>query len=151
MAWSETMPQAEDRTLGIGEARERARFRKRNLVIGAIFAAGLFSGFYVGQAESARIWEGGAGAWSPIVSLVIACVYLIAVIGGSLALQGSLDELERRNAYEATSVASAVFITLYPLWFVLWKGGFVVEPIHWVVFSAFWLTLAAAQLWYRFR
>jgi hypothetical protein len=30
-------------------------------------------------------------------------------------------------------------------------GGFVAEPVHWMLFVLFWLSLALAALWYRFR
>jgi hypothetical protein len=142
---------APDDAPGPGEARERARFRRRSVVIGAIFTAGLFSGFYVGHEEADALFHGGDAAWSPTVSLILVAVYLIAVGGGSLLLQNSMDELEKHNSYKAATVAAAVYIILYPVWFVLWKGGLVPEPVHWVVFVAFWLSLCAATLWYRFR
>lgn len=136
---------------GPGEARERARFRRRNIVFGAIFVAGLFSGFYIGHQEAERVFAGGEGPWSPTVALVLAGTYLLAIVAGSLLLQGSMDELERHNGYKAGTFAAAVYIVLYPIWFLLWKGGFVAEPIHWVVFVIFWLSLLAGHLWYRFR
>jgi hypothetical protein len=142
---------APDQPLGPGEAQERARIRRRNLIIGGIFVAGLFSGFYVGHEEAEALFHGGDGAWTPTFSLILAAVYLIAILGGSLLLQDSMDELEKANSYKASAVAGAVYILLYPLWFILWKGGFVREPIHWVVFIAFWLALCVSHIWYRYR
>ena len=145
------MSKAPDVAPGPGEARERARFRKRRFVIAGIFTAGLLSGFYIGHQEAEALFHGGDGAWSPTVALVLAAVYLLAVLGGALVLQGQMDEVERANGYKAAALAGAVYIIVYPLWFVLWKGGFVGEPIHWVLFVAFWLSLCLGQLWYRFR
>jgi hypothetical protein len=34
---------------------------------------------------------------------------------------------------------------------MLWKGGHVPEPHHGALFMAFWLCLAGASAWYRFR
>ena len=140
-----------DRMPGPGEARERARLRRRLAIIGTVVVAGFFSGVYVGYGEAGAIFHGGDGPWSPVVSLVLAGVYLAAIVIGGVALQADMDELDRDTSYKATAVAGAVYITLYPLWFLLWKGGFVREPIHWLVFIAFWASLAAAHLWYRFR
>jgi hypothetical protein len=140
-----------DAASGLGEARERARLRKRTIVFGAIFAAGLIGGFYVGFQEAGRVLHGGDGAWSPAVALVLAGLYLTAIVAGSLLLQVSMDELERHNGYKAGTFAAAVYIVVYPIWFLLWKGGFVAEPIHWLVFIIFWLALLAGHLWYRFR
>lgn len=133
-----------------GEAREAARRRKRGLVIGALFVAGLFTGFYVGHQEAETFFDGGS-FWSPTVSLVLAGIYLVALIGGSLVLNGVMDEHERHRGYKTASLAGAVYLTVYPLWFLLWKGGFAPEPIHWLLFVLFWLSLALGTLWYRFR
>jgi hypothetical protein len=62
-----------------------------------------------------------------------------------------MDEVERQRSYKAGSLAGATLIVVYPVWFLLWKGGFVVEPIHWVLFVLFWLGLAFGMIWYKYR
>ena len=150
-AWDETMARPDQAGAGPGEARERARSRKRNIVLGLLFLAGLLSGLYVGHQEGEALFAGGDGAWSPALSLALAGIFLVAVIGGSLLLQSSLDELDRLNSYKAATVAGGFYTIAYPLWFVLWKGGLVREPVHWLVFVGFVATLCAAHLWFRFR
>jgi hypothetical protein len=135
---------------GIGERRERAARLRRNAVIGILFVAGLVTGFYVGYQDGhARLGLGGS--WSPTLALVLVAIYLTAVVGGGLLLNGSFDEVDRQRGYKAASFAGAVYITVYPVWFLLWKGGLAAEPIHWVAFAIFWLSLALASIWYRFR
>jgi hypothetical protein len=135
---------------GAGEAREAAMRRTRRLTLGVLFVAGLMTGFYVGRNEAAAELD-GSSFWSPTVSLALAGLYLVAMFGGSLALNRVMDEHERFRSYKAASLAGAIYVTVYPLWFLLWKGGFVAEPIHWVLFILFWLGLAVGQIWYRFR
>lgn len=145
------MPRRPEMERGPGELREATVRRRRMIVTGVLFAAGLFSGIYVGYQEAGAAFHGGPGAWSPTVALLLAAVYFLAIVGGSLLLHSAIDEVERQASYKAVSFAGAVYILVYPLWFLLWKGGFVAEPVHWVLFSLFWLSLAAATLFYRFR
>lgn len=134
---------------GAGEAREAAMRRTRRLTLGALFVAGLVTGFYIGHNEADAL-DGGS-FWSPTVSLALAALYVVAMVGGTLVLNRVMDEHERFRSYKAASLAGAIYVTVYPLWFLLWKGGFVPEPIHWVLFILFWLGLAVGQIWYRFR
>jgi hypothetical protein len=135
---------------GEGERADSARRRKRALVIAVLFAAGLFSGFYVGKTDPHSLFNSEA-SWNPGVSLLLTAVFLLVIVGGSIALHGNTDEVERQGQYKAVALAAAVYMLLYPSWFMLWKGGHVPEPSHGIVFIAFWLSLACASLWYRFR
>jgi hypothetical protein len=135
---------------GPGEQRERAVRRRRLMIFAALAVVGGFSGFYVGFYEAQAFLDGGT-AWSPTLALVLVALFLVAMIGGSILLKDSMDEVERFASYKAVAFAGAVYILVYPLWFLLWKGGFVGEPIHWVLFALFWLSLALSTLWYRFR
>ncbi len=139
-----------DVPLGEGESRERAARRARYGIKGALFVTGLAVGLYIG-----RIAMGGefdfAAPWPPAAALGVAAIYLFALIAASLFISRRMDELERSRAYRAAAVAGNVYLLVYPTWFALWKGGFVAEPIHWALFILFWLSLALATLWYRFR
>jgi hypothetical protein len=85
------------------------------------------------------------------VAAALAGIYLIAVIGGGILLNTVMDEVERQRGYKAVSFAGTVLMVVYPTWFLLWRGSFVAEPVHWMLFLLFWLSLALATLWYRFR
>jgi hypothetical protein len=136
---------------GEGERRDSARRRKRWVIVVALAVAGFVPGLYLGKNHGAALAEGGSALWSPTLSMALAGLYLAAVVGGGLLLRGVTDEVERQNGYKAASFAGMALMLVYPVWFLLWKGGFVHEPIHWVLFVIFWLSLVLASLWYRFR
>jgi hypothetical protein len=136
--------------LGEGERRERGARRTRFAVKAGLFATGLFTGLYVGGNFVGRGFD-FSGPWSPLAAAVIAAVYLAAMGVGSLLMSRQMDELERFRGYKAAAAAAAAYVLVYPVWFALWKGGFVPEPVHWMLFLLFWLSLALATLWYRFR
>jgi protein-S-isoprenylcysteine O-methyltransferase Ste14 len=136
---------------GEGERRDSARRRKKWLIVAALAVAGAVPGFYIGLQHGKAVAESRPFVWSPTFALVFAGIYLLAVIGGGLLLGRYIDEVERQRSYQAVSFAGLALMVVYPTWFLLWKGGFVPEPIHWVLFVLFWLSLALASLWYRFR
>ncbi|HEX8225833.1 MAG TPA: hypothetical protein VF605_18655 [Allosphingosinicella sp.] len=136
--------------LGEGERRERGARRTRFGVKAGLFAVGLFTGIYVGGNFVGSGFDFSA-PWSPLAAAAIALVYLAAMGIGSLLLSRHIDELERDRGYKAAAAAGAAYVLVYPAWFALWKGGFVPEPVHWLLFLLFWLSLALATLWYRFR
>jgi hypothetical protein len=135
---------------GAGERAEATRRRKKYAVLSVLFAAGLFTGLYVGRSGPHSLLDRQA-SWDPAVSLALAAIFVVAVVGGSIALHGGTDEVQRQAQYKAVTVAGGVYMLLYPAWFMLWKGGHVPEPHHAVLFVAFWLSLAGASLWYRLR
>jgi hypothetical protein len=136
---------------GEGERRDSARRRKRWLIIGSLAVAGFFPGLYLGSNDGAALTKINSETWSPTLVAVLVGLYLVAIVGGGLLLRGVTDEVERQNGYKAASFAGMALMLVYPIWFLLWRGGFVPEPIHWVLFVIFWLSLALASLWYRFR
>ena len=146
---SRAAPMAEGHR-GEGERREAATRRKRLTVIGALIASGLVVGFYVGYTDQGAMLD-REGSWSPTLSLALLAIFLTVVLGGATALESSTDELQRQVGYKAVSAAGGVYMTAYPTWFILWKGGFVPEPMHGPLFALFWVTLLLSTLWYRFR
>lgn len=136
---------------GEGERRDAERRRKRWLILAAIALFGGVPAFYVGLQQGAALAESRPLTWSPTLAAVLAGLYLAVMVGGGLLMQGVTDEIERQRGYKAASLAGMTLMLVYPVWFLLWKGGFVPEPIHWVLFALFWLSLALATLWYRFR
>ena len=150
MTMQRAAPMRDARTPGEGERAEAASRRKRFAVLSALFAAGLFTGFYIGFTDAESLFDAEA-KWSPGIALALLATFLIAMIGGSYALRDHMDEVQRQNAYKAGCFAAAFYLVAYPAWFLLWKGDFVAEPHHGIMFIAFWLSLAGASLWYRFR
>jgi hypothetical protein len=136
--------------LGEGERREAAMRRRRYQVVGALFGAGLVTGLYAGFRDGASIFE-AEGSWPPAIALVLLVIYLVVLVAGTFIMNGVMDELDRERSYKAANFAGVAFLSLYPVWFLLWKGGFVAEPSHWVMYVAFLVTLGFAALWYRFR
>ena len=132
---------------GEGERRERAARRRTWAIKGGLFAAGLAAGAYIGGTHAAHGW---AAPWSPLAALLIAGTYLAAMVAGSILLARNIDELERHRQYKVAAAAAGGYALIYPLWFALWKGGFVPEPVHWILFLLFWVILAGAALRYRF-
>ena len=140
-----------DFSAGEGERREARMRRRRYLAIGTLFVVGMVSGFYVGFNEAQALFRGGEGAWSPALSLILVAMFVIAMIGGTYILNGVMDEHERERTYKAASFGGAALLTLYPIWFLLWKGGFLPEPSHLVMYLGFLAAVLLATGWYRFR
>ena len=137
-------------SLGPGEQQERARRTRKTWIIGSTFVAGLVAGFWIGFEEADTLFSGSDG-WPPALSIFASVSYLVAAIFGGLALARQTDEFELQRQYKAVAVAALVYVLAYPVWFALWMGGLVPEPMHGVLFIAFWLSLAGAFLFYRFR
>ena len=151
MTVSGVRPMRGEAPAGEGERREAARRRKRWLIVSALAAIGFVPGLYVGFQHGAAAAQGEMPVWSPTFAAALAGLYLAALLVGTLLLNSVMDEVERQRGYKAVSFAGAALMVVYPTWFLLWKGGFVAEPVHWVLFVLFWLSLALASLWYRFR
>jgi len=136
---------------GEGERREAAMRRTRYLVIGTLFVCGLGTGFYVGFRQAGMDFHGETGFWSPAVALGLIALFVVAVAGGTWIMSGVMDELERARSYKAASLGATLFLLAYPIWYFLWKGGFVREPIHWVMYAFFVFAMLGALAWYRVR
>lgn len=136
---------------GGGERHESARRRKRWLILGALFVAGLIPGLYLGYQDGAALAESRTAIWpAPVVAALIA-LYLVAVAGGGLLLNRVADDFDRQVGYKTVSFAGTALMVVYPIWYVLWRGDLAPEPIHWVLFLFFFLSVVAAYLFYRFR
>ncbi len=133
--------------LGAGEKIERARRGRKLLIFGIVAGIGLVAGFATGARDGML----GHAAWPPALSLAIAASYLVAVVGGGIALAGHSDEVERLGQYRAAAIAGFVYMLAYPIWFALWMGALAPEPMHAMLFALFWLAWSLAFIFYRFR
>lgn len=123
--------------------------RRLKLIKALLFATGIPCGAYFGWYLSSNDFDLSA-PMSPVAALLMAATYLLANLFGWLALAKVMDEVEKTHLYKASGQAASLYLIVYPVWFLLWKGGFVIEPIHWLLFVAFWLSMAGAALYYRF-
>jgi hypothetical protein len=145
------MAKGEDaaRPIGEGERREASRRRWRYVVTGALFTTGLVIGLLIEDHEGA---SGTAiSGWTPAIALIVGAVFLAAVTIGTIVYNRITDEMERQRNARAAVIGGNAFLIGYPLWYLLWKGGFVAEPVHWIMFLAFLGSMIAGQLWYRLR
>lgn len=136
------------RQAGSGELTARRTSRNRMIIIALLFGVGLATGIAAGNHVADN---GFAGPWPPMLSIGAAVLFAVAMLVGSVAMSRVTDEVQRAQSYKAVALAGAGYMLAYPLWFLLWKGGFLVEPIHWVLFIGFWLLLAGGSIYYRFR
>ncbi|HVQ09186.1 MAG TPA: hypothetical protein VMS43_12210 [Allosphingosinicella sp.] len=135
---------------GPGERRERARRNRRLWIIAGAFAIGLVAGFASGFHDGGRPFEPGA-PWPPAMAIAIAASYLVAAVGGGILLARHTDEVALQNQYKAVAVGALCYVIAYPIWFALWMGALLPEPIHLALFILFMAATMLASLYYRFR
>jgi hypothetical protein len=133
-----------------GERLERARANRKLVLFGALFGAGLMTGFMAGYRDGA-FPLGRGDPWPAAMALGILALYLVAVIGGGIVAARHQDEFELQNQYKAVAVGAFVYVIVYPAWFILWMGALAPEPMHVVIYALFILSALAASLFYRFR
>ena len=134
-----------------GERLERAQRNRKSAIFAGLMLVGGVIGFMVGMLDGDAMLSSSSEGWPPAVSIGIAVSYLASVIGGGIALSRQIDEVERLGQYQAVAAAALTYVLVYPVWFVLWMGNLVREPMHGVLFGLFWITLFIAFLYYRFR
>lgn len=133
-----------------GEERLRQRRRRYWLIIGSLALAGFIPGLLAGYTQGEA--ELGAGAvWPAWIAILLSVIYVAAVIAGGYAMHRQMDELELRNRHKAATAAGCMLMIVYPVWFFLWMGDLAPEPIHWVLFALFYLTLIGYDLYYRYK
>ena len=137
---------------GSGERLERGRRSRKAVILGGIGLVGVATGFLAGLRDAGSMLTSGAiQSWPPAMAIGIALAFLAATIGGGLALGRQTDEYERLAQYKAAAAAGLVYMLAYPVWFALWMGDLAPEPMHAVLFGLFWLTLALALLFHKYR
>jgi hypothetical protein len=140
----------EGKRIGPGEAQEKARWRRAGFIILLCAIAGFIPGFFVGYTDVGSLFDDSTD-WPPFLAIGGAVTFLAAVLAGGFALQRQYDEMQRMMIYQATSVGASAYALGYPVWFFLWKGGFAPEPMHGILFLAFYLSLFAAATWLRLK
>ena len=136
---------------GTGEQLNRQRLRRKRIIIIGLIIVGFGSGFIVGVTEADSFFTAEGSTWPAPLAIGLAVSYLAAVIGGGIAMGRHTDEFEMATQYKAVAAAAAGYMLIYPPWFVLWMADLVREPMHGILFLVFWVSLAFASLFYRFR
>jgi hypothetical protein len=136
--------------LSPGEAAERARKQRIWTIIGGLFVAGMAVGFLTARFE---VGDGGLleANLPPTFALIAALFTGAVLIGGSLLFHRRIDEVERRHNMLAGTIGANALLVGYPIWFILWKGGWVPEPQHWMLFAMVYLVVTTTYLWSKFR
>lgn len=132
--------------LGPGERAERARRRRLGWIVGALFAAGLVTGFLMARTEGPEgLLQAAMPTW---LAVTLTGVYLSAVLIGSPLMLRHMDEHGRSEHLWFSAYGAGAFVIVYPAWFLLWKGRLVPEPHHLALFLTFY---AGALIGYGVR
>lgn len=133
-----------------GEERTRLRNRKTiMLIVAGMLLGGVIGGVAAFGTEGDFL--ASDAQWSPVAALVVAAA--IALVGPPLIYMayGTADDFELANQARGFEVGAWTFFGAYPVWFALWKGGFVPEPSHEILFAGFFIATMAGYLWQRLR
>ena len=133
-----------------GEERLKRRNRRKWILFGSLFFAGMIIGFGVSRAEDVMDFSFG-GPWPREVALATLAVFVVAIGLGSWFQHKQMDDYEREVGTKAAALAAMVILVGYPIWFLLWKASLVPEPTHIAIFIIGYLALYAGYAFYRFR
>lgn len=143
------------RQFGSG-AKVPARERKSLQLLLASFVLGLFMALILVIASPTGVESASLSILSndpidPVVALIMCAIILFVIPYGSWQWHRAVDEHER-DAYRMGAVAAAyVYMLGAPLWWFLWRGGFVPAPNGIILYDAFCLSFAAVWLWKKYR
>ncbi len=138
-----------EREIGPGERASRARSRRIMMTIGGLMLGGFVLGLIGALVENEA--PSGIGSFPPAFAIGAVLTYVLLIAGGSWRYFRSIDELERKNNYVGSIWGVNIYLTLYPSWYLLWKGGLVQEPVHEVLFVITVVATMAAYFWHKFR
>ncbi|NNC46932.1 MAG: hypothetical protein HKO13_00670 [Sphingomonas sp.] len=133
-----------------GEERLKRKTRRKWAIMGVLFVIGLVVGFTAARMEDIRGYD-FAGPWPPEIALGILAAFLVTISIGSWLQHREMDDYERDINRKAAAFAAMVILVGYPVWFLLWKAGMVIEPVHWMIFIGGYIALYAGLLFYRYR
>ena len=132
---------------GTGARAEHARSRLFWSVLGGCVLAGAIVGAVTVAATGDRVGgEMAAGG-----AIAAALIYAASILGGSWYFFRIIDEVELRDNLIAGTIATYFYGTVYPVWYLLWKGGLTVEPIHEAIFFGTVIAMTIAYLWKKLR
>ena len=136
--------------LNPGEKRVRDKRKRMWWIVGLLGLAGFIPGFLLGFTQNDELFA-PPGPWPAWIVILTVASFLVAVPLGGWLLQRNMDEMEKANHRKAAVVAATVLVIAYPVWWLLWMGATAPEPIHWVMFLAFYVSFLLSFAFYRLR
>jgi hypothetical protein len=141
--------------LGPGEARTRQRQRKQNLYIGLAAVVGGVIGFFTGffdQGDGSLF----AGDWEhlklpPALALLVAAMLLVGFLALPLYGFRMIDDYKREQNYVAFTGGCLAVLSGFPVWAVLYAGGFAPAPHAFGVFAIAFVAMMFSYLYARWR
>lgn len=138
------------REMGPGEAAE-ARSRKRwiGLLVGSLVLGGA-SGFLIAVSTGGE--AGSVDQPVPVwLAALLAAAWLAAMIYGAWYYETKVDELERNANYFGYAVGGGLVLLIYPIWYVFWWAGVVMEPSHETLIGMLLIGALAGYFWKKYR
>ncbi len=132
-----------------GEQIERAKRRRRMMVLALMALVGLAIGFAAGKLDKATV--GQVADWPEAAAIALALLYLGLLASAQWFGNRGADELERHNNTRSMMIGAYGYMAAYPVWYALWRGGFVPEPDHEILFLVFVGSMLAGAIVARFR
>jgi hypothetical protein len=132
---------------GAGERAEHARSRTFWTVLAVCGALGGIVGGAMVIGTGNRIGGDMTAGWA----IAAALLYGVGVVAASWYFFRIIDEVELRDNLIAATVAVYFYTIVYPVWYLLWKGGLIVEPIHEAIFFATLIAMTIAYFWKKLR
>ncbi|OYY89743.1 MAG: hypothetical protein B7Y45_10750 [Sphingomonas sp. 28-66-16] len=117
--------------------------------MGALAAGGFVVGLTASLVENEV--PGGVGTFPPGFAIAATALFVLLVGGGSWRYFRQIDEVERRNNYVGATWGANLYMIVYPSWWMLWKGGLVIEPAHEILFAIMLVGTYTAYVWHKYR
>ncbi len=141
--------------LGPGEARTRQRRRRQIIYLGiAAIIGGTLGGVtgFFDQGEG-NLFSGG---WEnlklpPAIAIALAIGFLAAFLVLPLYGFGMIDDYKRERNFIAFTGGCVSVLAGYPVWAVLYAGGFVPPPHAFGIFAIAYVSMIVAFLYARWR
>ncbi|QDH34926.1 hypothetical protein [Porphyrobacter sp. YT40] len=144
-----------DPNLGPGEARTRQRVRTQTLfliaagVVGALI--GLSTGFF--DEGSGNLF---AGDWEALklprwLALMLAALMLFGLVALPLWGFAKIDDYKRQHNLIGFTGGCIAVLSGFPVWAVLYAGGFVPPPHAFGVFAIAYVAMLASFLYARWK
>ena len=142
------MTKSEELSPGEAKLKKRERFTVILMFVG--FALGFPLGFFLSYGTDGNLLDPSV-SWPPMVALGAVAYYLVMVPALVWVANRNKDEMETAHQSAAFELAVWAMIIVYPAWYGLWKGGYVAEPHHGILFLGTVVTAMVGYLYHRFR
>lgn len=144
-----------DGQLGPGEARTRQRQRRQMLYLGLAAAVGGAVGFATGFFDQG---DGNlfAGDWDSLkLPPALALLLVALLIAGFVVLPiwgfRMIDDYKREHNYIGFTGGCIAVLAGYPVWAVLYAGGFTPPPHAFGIFAIAYVSMILSFLYARWR